>query len=255
MRVNKGKMKKSQITLVIPARNEENVIIKTIKRIENEIEVLYSIVVVDDGSSDSTFKVVNDYSRKNKKVALIRNKGRHGFASALKSGFSKAKTEYVIPVMADLCDDPRTINTMYKLAQEDKADIVCGSRYMPGGSKIGGPMLQGFMSMLVCKSLRVFTGVQTWDVSNAFKLYRKSFLNKIRFNLESGVEISMELTLQAFFKGAKIAELPTSWKGRTVGKSKFNILRSTPRYTRIYFWALENTVRKKLNLGFKKFYA
>ena len=64
----------------------------------------------------------------------------------------------------------------------------------------------------------------------------------------------MEITLQAFFKEAKIADVPTTWRGRKVGKSKFKILQRAPKYSRIYLWTLENSLRKKLGIKLKNFY-
>lgn len=64
----------------------------------------------------------------------------------------------------------------------------------------------------------------------------------------------MEITLQAFFNGAKITEIPTTWRGRTLGQSNFKIFHRTPKYARIVYWSLENSLRKFFGLDLKKFY-
>lgn len=242
------------VTIVIPARNEEGVILTTLQDINTKIKVPYEAVVVNDGSTDKTEEVVRAFSRKHRNVRIASTKeGAHGFANALKLGFGQARGDTVVPVMADLCDDPKTINLMYKKFQEGW-DIICGARYIQGAGKEGGPKLQGFLSRLVSLSLHYLTGVPTKDVSNAFKMYRKKILRNVKFNPRAGVEASMEITLQAYFNNAKITDVPTHWVGRKVGKSKFKLLQRAPRYLRIYLWALENSVRKRLGLRLKDFY-
>lgn len=245
---------RASLTIIIPAHNEEDVIISTLKDLKEQLTVQCKILVVDDHSTDKTASLVKVYSGKNKNVRLIGNYGRNrGFSSTLKLGFAIAKTEYVLAVMADLCDDPRTINKMSFLL-DDGWDIICGSRYMKGGRKKDGPKLQGFFSTLVCRSLKILIGIPTHDVSNAFKAYRRSILKQVRVRNGAGVEISMEITLQAFFKGAKITEIPTYWKGRTAGQSKFKILQRSPKYARIFLWSIKNSFLKNLGLPFDALY-
>lgn len=240
---------KNKLTIVIPAHNEEDVIISTLDDLKRKLTVKCKILVVDDHSTDRTADIVKKYIKKNQNVSFIGNYGPNkGFASTIKIGFSKAKTEYVLPVMADLCDDPITINKMHSMISEGW-DIVCGSRYMKGGSKKGGPKFQNFCSMIVCKSLHFITGVSTHDVSNAFKIYKKSILKKVRIRDGAGVEISMEITMQAFFRGAKITETPTHWTGRTVGQSKFKIIQRSPKYISIFLWSIKNAIKKFLGLS------
>lgn len=246
-------LKKKLLTIIIPAKNEQDSILKVLSEIEKKVKVPHKIIVVNDHSTDKTAELVKRYQKKNREISLVNNlKNRRGFSSALKTGFEKAKSEYVLPVMADICDDPVTINTMYKMT--DKGwDIICGSRYMKGGKKIGGPLLQGVLSSFVCSSLHFITGIPTTDVSNAFKMYKRSILKDIYISEKSGVEASMEITLQAYFNGAKITELPTSWRGRSIGKSKFKILERAPLYFRIYSWAILNKFRKNFGMSLIKY--
>lgn len=242
------------LTVIIPAYNEEGVIIQTLDGLKNAIKVPHKIIVVNDCSTDRTENVVIQYSKKNKNISCISTSPTaRGFSNALKKGFLAVRQGVMVPVMADLCDDPKTINKMYSKIQEGW-DAVCGSRYTKGGKKNGGPILQHYLSWFVCRSLQSLTGIPTSDASNAFKMYRKEWLDQIRINPQSGVEASMEILFQMYFNGARITELPTVWKGRTVGQSKFKILQRTPRYLRIYMWAIENSFRNRVGLPMKKFY-
>lgn len=242
------------LTIIIPAHNEEGSIIKTLEGLKKAIKVPHKTVIVNDCSTDQTEQVVNQYAKKNKNISCLQTTPKaQGFANALKKGFMAVSTGAIVPIMADLCDEPKTINIMYDKMQKGW-DVVCGSRYMKGGEKTGGSLLQHYLSKFVCKSLKYVTGIPTSDVSNAFKMYRKEWLSQVKINPKSGVEASMEILFQMYFNGAKITEVPTSWIGRKVGKSKFQILHRAPRYIHIYLWALENSMRKMLGIKLKKFY-
>ncbi len=225
-----------KITLVIPAHNEEEVIAKTIKSMEERLGLDYQIVVVNDHSVDNTADVVRGLMKQYSNLKLVDNDTPKGFASALKKGFSVSNSDLIIPVMADLCDDPATIEDMYTKSLEG-FDIVCGSRYMPGGTKAGGPFLQSLFSRFVGCSLRYLVGIPTFDVSNSFKCYRKNVLDSVKLESQ-GFEISMEITLKAYFAGSRITEVPTIWRGRSIGKSKFYLFKVAPRYIKLYLWAL-----------------
>ncbi len=225
-----------KITLVIPAHNEEEVIAHTINSIEEKLNLDYEIVVVNDHSVDNTGIVVKGLMKQYPNLRLVENDMERGFASALKKGFSVANSDFIIPVMADLCDDPLTIYDMYRKALKG-FDVVCGSRYMKGGAKTGGPLIQSTFSRVVGWSLKYLIGIPTFDVSNSFKCYRKNVLDSLEFQ-SKGFEISMEITLKAYSSGFTITEVPTAWKGRFIGKSKFYLFKVAPGYIELYLWAV-----------------
>ncbi len=171
------------------------------------------------------------------------NYNKNGFSNAVRKGIHKTSTDIIVIVMADLCDDPKTINKMYKKIIEGW-DVVCGSRYIEGGKKIGGPRIQNFFSALVCKSLHYITNIPTNDVSNAFKMFKKSIAGEIEYKSDWGVEASLEFILRAYFKGFRIVDIPTVWRGRTIGKSKFKLLERSPKYLKIYLWALASSLKR-----------
>lgn len=246
---------KFSLTLIVPAKKEEGAIINTLKKIKEKVKTSHKIIVVNDSfDGDNTGEIVKNYIKKNKNIFLIINrKNPHPtFASALILGFNKVKSGVVIPIMADLCDRLEDIDVMYEKMHEGW-DIVCGSRYMKGGKKKGGPLIQSVCSFLVCSFLHYVVGVPTTDVSNAFKMYKKKILKKIIIHPKSGVEASMAITLQAYFNNKKITEIPTAWIGRTVGESKFKIIERTPPYYRICAWATKNALRRHLNLKILKY--
>lgn len=241
---------KDLLTIIVPAKKEEEAVINTLKKIKERVKTPHKIIVVNDSfDGDNTGEIVKKYAKKNKNVFVIINRGNlhPTFASALILGFNNIKEGVVIPVMADLCDRVEDIDIMYKKIHKGW-DIVCASRYVKGGGKKGGPLIQSVCSFIVCSFLHFVTGVPTTDVSNAFKMYKKDVLNKVVINAKSGVEVSMAITLQAYFNNAKITEVPTRWIGRTLGASKFKIIERTPPYYKICLWAIKSTIRRYLHL-------
>ncbi|MDP3042493.1 MAG: glycosyltransferase family 2 protein [Candidatus Omnitrophota bacterium] len=226
-----------KLSIVIPVYNEEENIGQVIEHIESQIKLIFELIVVNDYSSDRTAEIVAGLANKFNNIVLVENKFTPGFANAVKTGLMSAKNEVVVPVMGDLCDDLGTIPLMFEKIKEG-FDVVCGARYIKGGARMGGSKVKGFFSFFVGRTMSMFTGIPTQDVSNAFKMYRRGVIQSI--NIEStGFEISMELALKAYFKGFKVAEVPTVWREREKGKSSFKMFNLTPNYFRWYLWALK----------------
>ncbi|MDD5109057.1 MAG: glycosyltransferase [Candidatus Omnitrophica bacterium] len=226
-----------KLSIIVPAHNEEDNIGSLIDKAELILKIDFELLVVNDHSSDSTASIVLDKMRLFGNVRLIENKLDAGFANALRSGFANASGDLILPLMADLCDDLGTVNIMYNKINEGY-DVVCGSRYIKGGARIGGSKLKGFLSSLAGWSSYYLLGVSTHDIANAFKMYRKGVIGSINIQAK-GFEISMELPLKAYYAGFKITETPTKWREREKGKSSFRMFDLIPNYLKLYLWALK----------------
>jgi dolichol-phosphate mannosyltransferase len=169
-------------------------------------------------------------------LRLVKNEFGRGPANALRSGFAAADGTAIVVVMADLSDELGLIPSMFeRIGKGD--DVVCGSRYMRGGRQIGGPLLKRTLSRLAGMSLH-WIGLPTHDATNAFKMYRTTFLRSLQIEGDGGFEISMEIMVKAWMAGGHISELPATWTDRVAGKSKFRLMKWLPRYLRWYFYAL-----------------
>lgn len=236
----------NDLTIIIPVYNEEKNILKAIPLMEGKIKVPHSYIVVYDFPEDSTVPAVHKLQKKYKNLKLVKNEMNNGrgVINAIKTGFSKAKSEVLVVMMADLADDPGTVNVMYKKIL-DGFDVVCASRYSKGGKHLGGPFLKSFLSWLADITAPYILGIPTYDLTNAFKMYRKNVIDSINIQSKGGFELSMEIVLKAFFKDFKITEVPTVWKDRSEGTSRFNLTGWLPRYLHWYTWGL------KKRLGFE----
>jgi dolichol-phosphate mannosyltransferase len=155
-----------------------------------------------------------------------------GPAYALARGVKAAGGKYVVITMGDGSDDPITIPIMTEKAEREGLDIVCSSRNIMGGKRIGAPFIKSWLSKIASLSLYWLTSVGTSDATNAFKLYRKSAFPE---HLTSqGFEVSLEILYYAMKKGLKVGEVPTIWTERRAGKSKFHIFKWLPGYLKWY---------------------
>lgn len=230
------------LSIIVPAYNEEENIISVIEKIESLLDPGYELVVVNDHSTDKTAALVRELADRYPNIRLVDNLGPKGFANAVKCGFANSKGELVIPVMGDLCDDLHTLKEMIEKI-DNGYDVVCGSRYIKGGARLGGSRLKGFFSAFAGWSLYYLLGIPTHDIANAFKIYRKKVIDSI--NIESeGFEISMELPLKAYYAGFKITEVPTVWHEREKGKSNFKMFNLAPNYLKFYLWGIKKRILK-----------
>jgi dolichol-phosphate mannosyltransferase len=224
------------LSIIIPAYNEQDNINEVIENIEQSLEITYELIVVNDHSQDQTRSIVNQLSKKYDNIVLVDNVLERGFANAIKTGLNNASCEVIVQVMADLCDDLSTIQIMLEKVNAGY-DIVCGSRYIKGGLRIGGSKVKGFFSCFVGRSLFYLLGIPTHDIANAFKMYRKKVLDSVNIQ-SSGFEISMEIPLKAHYSGFKITEVPTVWRERSKGRSNFQMFRLSTSYLKWYLWAI-----------------
>src|SRR5438270_11901739 len=167
-------------------------------------------------------------------VRLHRNGIGRGVLNAIKSGLEAARAPYVLVTMGDGSDDAGDIDAMYELARGG-ADVVAGSRYMRGGRQVGGPLLKRSMSRAAGLSLHWLGGLPVHDSTSNFRLYSHRLLNQVTIESLGGFELGLELTVKAYRLGMRVAEVPTTWRDRTAGQSRFKLLEWLPRYLHWYW--------------------
>jgi dolichol-phosphate mannosyltransferase len=239
-----------KISIVVPVFHEEKTIAKLLAQIAQKVKSRHEVLIIYDYEKDPTVKAVTTYLKQatQNNILLIKNSegNKRGVTNAMRTGFAKVKGDAAVAVMADLSDDLSDIDKMTRLIEKG-ADIVCGSRYMKGGKKVGGPVLKTFLSRLAGLSLHLFFRLPTHDATNAFKMYRKTLLNKVKIESTGGFEYSLEITLKAFKLGYRIAEIPTVWYDRPEGKSNFKLFRWLPKYMKTYFIIVTHNQITKFN--------
>jgi dolichol-phosphate mannosyltransferase len=221
--------------IIIPVYNESDNISKTLYAIEERIRTPHRVYIVYDFDEDSTLPVAKEF-QKNMDLHFLKNPSK-GVVTAIKTGLREACEKFLLVTMADMSDDYAVVDTMCRKAEEGY-DVICGSRYMKGGKQIGGPLIKKTLSRIAGVSLKHLSGLPTNDVTNSFKLYRKSLLESLTLESDGGFEIGMEIAVKAHFAGFKVTEVPSVWRDRQQGKSRFRIIQWAPKYLRWYHYAL-----------------
>ena len=232
------------VNIVIPVYNEGENIIKTLADVEAKINTRYHIFIVYDFDEDNTLLAVRKYATGKNNVSVVKNKYGRGVLNAIKTGFVSVDDGVVLVTMADLSDDYTYVDGMFEKINEGY-DIVCGSRYMKGGKQIGGPRFKKLLSRLAGVSLHYLTGIPTHDITNSFKMYTKKVLNDIEIESDGGFELGMEIVVKAFIKDYKITEVPTVWRDRSVGRSRFQLWKWLPKYLKWYWYAIWNRLKER----------
>lgn len=231
------------LSVVIPVYNEGENITPTLTGIDEHVSVTpLEVLVVYDFEADTTVPVVRRLQQRMPEVRLHRNEIGRGALNAIKAGFAAARAPHVLVTMADQSDDPRDIDAMHAKAAAG-SDVVAGSRYMTGGGQIGGPWLKRTLSRLAGLSLHFVAGVPTHDPTNNFKIYSRRLLEGVRVESNAGFELALELTVKAHLGGLTITEVPTTWRDRTAGESRFRLMQWIPHYLRWYLLAMRRRFR------------
>jgi dolichol-phosphate mannosyltransferase len=224
-----------ELTVVLPVYKEPENIGPTLKRLAEHVATPHEVLVVYDFDEDTTIPVVRTLQPSLPEVRLLRNDLGRGVLNAMKAGINAARAPYVLITMADGSDEVERVDEMVALARSG-ADIVAASRYMRGGQQIGGPLLKRTLSRVAGLSLHWVGGLPIHDATNNFRLYRRDFLDSVNIESTGGFELAIELSVKAALAGRRLAEVPTTWRDRTAGQSRFRLRAWLPRYLRWYLY-------------------
>jgi dolichol-phosphate mannosyltransferase len=237
------------LSVVIPVYNEGENIVLTLESLHDCVHVHpLEVLVVYDFEEDDTVPVVRRLQETMPELTLHRNRLGRGVLNALKSGLAAAQAPFVLVTMADLSDDPKDVDAMYELARQG-ADVVSGSRYMRGGRQLGGPLIKRSLSRIAGLSLHHLGGVPTHDATNNYKMYSRRLLESTSIESGGGFEVALEMTVKAHLAGLRVAEVPTTWRDRTAGESRFRLRKWLPYYLRWYRRAMLGRLRPSRRAG------
>jgi dolichol-phosphate mannosyltransferase len=240
-----------ELSVVLPVYNEGEHVVPVLRDFAARVRTPCEILVVYDFDEDTTVPVVRGLAGEMPQVRLHRNDLGRGVLNAMKAGIAAARGAYVLVSMADGSDDLAGVDEMVALARGG-ADVVAASRYMRGGRQVGGPRLKRLLSRAAGLTLHWFGGLPIRDPTNNFKLYSRRFLDTVTIESRAGFELAIELSVKASLAGRPMAEIPTTWRDRTAGQSRFRLRAWLPQYLRWYAFAfrgrIEGMVRRRTRL-------
>lgn len=211
--------------IVIPTYNEAENIAKLIKQIFALNIPGLEILIIDDNSPDGTADIVNKLQVTSDKLHLTKRTEKLGLGSAYITGFKNALrmgADFIFEMDADFSHDPNDIPRMLEAIKN--ADLVIGSRKIPGGRIVGWNWWRKFMSSSAMWLSRRLLGLKTFDVTAGFRCFCRQVLERIDLNkiTSNGYAFQEELLYRTQLAGFKIKEIPVTFIDRQFGKSKLN---------------------------------
>jgi dolichol-phosphate mannosyltransferase len=183
------------------------------------------ILVIDDNSPDGTGQLADAIAAREPRVHVLHRKGKEGLGKAYLAGFAWALSRgyaLVLEMDADFSHDPKYLPVM--LAASREADLVLGSRNVPGGGTVNWGLLRKIISRGGSLYARTILGLPVRDLTGGFKCFHRRVLEAIDLpTVEcSGYAFQIELTYRAIRKGFRVREVPIVFVDRRVGQSKMS---------------------------------
>jgi dolichol-phosphate mannosyltransferase len=226
------------LSVVIPARNEEACICFTVEHLTLELRlhnIPNEIIVVDDGSSDSTWQKLQDLSQRMPNLRPVKNTEGHGFGRAIARGLERMQGDAVVVMMADESDDCRDVVRYWHLLNEGW-DAVFGSRFIKGGGVIDYPRFKLLVNRSANFFIRIIFGTSLNDTTNAFKAYRQTVIEGCGPLISPHFNMTVELPLKTIVRGFSWTVMPITWRNRRTGESKLKLKEMGSRYLFICFY-------------------
>ncbi len=209
-----------QISVVIPLFNEEESLPELtawIERVMNANNFSYEVLLIDDGSKDKSWSVIEKMSAQNSNIKGIRFRRNYGKSAGLQVGFSHAQGDVVITMDADLQDSPDEIPALYKMITEEDFDLVSGWK-----QKRFDPITKTIPTKIYNGATRVMTGIQLHDMNCGLKAYKNEVVKSVEVYGEMHRYIPL-LTKKAGY--SNIGEKVVQHQARKYGQTKFGMER------------------------------
>jgi len=208
------------ISVFLPVFNEEPNLLPLHERLDKALKALgrsAEIVYVDDGSSDGSLKILRHIAQRDPRVRVVALRRNYGQTAAMAAGIDAAKGKVLIPMDADLQNDPADIARLLDKLDEGY-DVVSGWRKNRKDKMI----TRKIPSMLANRLISWIGGVPLHDYGCSLKAYRRESLEDVRLY----GEMHRFIPIYAAWAGARVTEIPVEHHARTMGKSKYGLSRT-----------------------------
>ena len=218
-----------RVWVVIPTYNEasnvEGIVRATAAQLERLVPGSHRILIVDDNSPDGTGAIADRLAADSQEVEVLHRDVKSGLGHAYLAGFARAlagDAELVIEMDADFSHDPRYLEPLLEAAQ--RADLVLGSRYVPGGGVEDWGIVRRLISRGGGLYARAILGVPIHDLTGGFKCIHRRVLEAIELETvrAEGYVFQIEVTYRALLAGFEVTEVPIVFRDRSVGTSKMS---------------------------------
>lgn len=219
------------ISIVLPCFNEEAILENNVLTIvsylkEKEYKYNWEIVIINDGSRDSTGKIANELADKDQHIRVIHHPANLNLGNALKTGFKNSKGDIIVIMDIDLSYSVDHIEKLVDTLIEKSSDIVIASPYMPGGKVTAVPYTRKIMSRWVNEFMRIAAQDKYHTYTGMVRAYKKDFIQTVNLKTKD-YEVNPEILYKAMILRARIVEIPAhlDWteQNKFAGKRKSSI--------------------------------
>jgi len=213
-----------KIVVLIPTYNERENLPLVVSRTRVAVPEA-DVLVLDDNSPDGTGAVADQLASEDTQVRVLHRKAKEGLGAAYLAGFSWALEQgydVLVEMDADGSHQPEQLPTL--LARLSGADVVLGSRWVPGGSVVNWPFRRKALSLGGNIYTRVLLGMPIGDATGGYRAYRASALRSMDLHdvASQGYCFQVDLVWRAVRRGLTVAEVPITFVERTIGDSKMS---------------------------------
>ncbi len=227
-----------KLDIIIPVYNEDKNIVQLLKKLENEINCNFRILICYDNDNDTTLKHVKANDIITKETLLVKNPNQ-GPNSAIIEGINSSNAEIILIYMADDFENIKLINKMIDLIDSGN-ELVIPSRFIPGGRMRGAKKIKKMITIIGSYLVYYLARIPFKDCTNAFKMFSKNLKDKIKLESTKGFTFALELTTKSYLSNFKIIEIPSIWIETKDRKSNFKIYKWLPYYI---YWLLYSIIK------------
>jgi dolichol-phosphate mannosyltransferase len=231
------------LDIIIPVYNEGSNILEVLQSLAANVKTPFTVLLCYDRDDDDTLPAVERYSGPPLAIRLIKNQGR-GAHGAIMTGFQASTAPAILVFPADDTLNAGILDRMYDAIQGGCA-IAAASRFIPGGSMVGCPWLKAFLVRTAAFTLYHVARVPTHDPTNGFRMFSRGIIETVAIESSEGFTYSIELLAKCHRLGYPVAEIPSLWRERTKGKSRFRALKWAPAYLKWYAYAFGTTYLRR----------
>lgn len=234
------------LDIIIPVYNEGGNIIGTLRALAGALNTSARVLICYDRPDDDTLPAVQSQPDLIQRlgVEFVKNRGR-GVHQAIMTGFAESSAPYILVYPADDDFNAGIIDAMVAKAKSAEYEIICASRFMPGGQMVGCPWLKATLVRIANFTLYHLAGVPTRDSTNGFRLFSQRTVKDIAIESDRGFCYSIELLVKVHRLGRNVGEVPAGWFERKQGESRFKVLTWLPSYLHWYFYAFATTYLRR----------
>jgi dolichol-phosphate mannosyltransferase len=229
-----------QVAVVVPTYNERENLESAVSRVRDAVPDA-DLLIVDDNSPDGTGELADKLAARDPHIHVMHRAGKAGLGAAYIAGFKWAlERDYGVMVEMDADGSHQPEDLPRLLTALDQADLVVGSRWIPGGKVLNWPKSRHIISRGGNVYVRLMLGIKVRDATGGFRAYRASTLRSLALDevVSQGYCFQVDLTLRTLAAGLKVTEVPITFVEREHGASKMSNAIVREAFVRVAQWGI-----------------